>query len=486
MPTISLLRDDLFTALGKPYTDEEFQDLCFAFGIELDEITTEGELLATKEQGKKGASSGAVVYKIDVPANRYDILCMEGLSRALRIFLELEESPIFRKVEPTSNGGSGGREVMRVEASTASVRPVVVCAVLRDIVFTPEVYKSFIDLQEHLHRNICRRRTLVAIGTHDLDTLEGPFRYTAAEPESIKFSPLTSEDGRVFNGKELLEFYRTDETVKHLKPYTDIIYESPLYPVLYDSKGMVLSLPPIINGRHSRITLQTKNVFIECTATDRTKANIVLDTVVAMFSQHCKEQFTVEPVDVIYEEDGRTETTPLLSTRQVQAKMKDVESIVGKTLGAELVCQLCNKMQLGPTSYDSAADAVTVTVPPTRSDVLHAVDVIEDVAIAYGYNNLPIKVPATLTVGGALPINSFSDLLREEVARAGYLEVLTHGLCSKAENFGKLRRPEGPAVSLSNPANEEYEIVRTTLLPGLLKVLQHNRAATVKEVSVGF
>jgi phenylalanyl-tRNA synthetase beta chain len=163
--------------------------------------------------------------------------------------------------------------------------------------------------------------------------------------------------------------------------------------------------------------------------------------------------------------------------------MKDVESIVGKTLGAELVCQLCNKMQLGPTSYDAAADAVTVTVPPTRSDILHAVDVIEDVAIAYGYNNLPIKVPATLTVGGALPINSFSDLLRDEVARAGYLEVLTHGLCSKAENFGKLRRPEGPAVSLSNPANEEYEIVRTTLLPGLLKVLQHNRAATVKEVS---
>ena len=154
---------------------------------------------------------------------------------------------------------------------------------------------------------------------------------------------------------------------------------------------------------------------------------------------------------------------------------------MGKALGPELVCQLCTKMQLGPASYDAAADAVSVTVPPTRSDVLHAVDVIEDVAIAYGYNNLPIKVPATLTVGGALPINSFTDLLRDEVARAGYLEVLTHGLCSRAENFGKLRRPEAPAVALSNPANEEYEIVRTTLLPGLLKVLQHNRAATVKD-----
>lgn len=280
----------------------------------------------------------------------------------------------------------------------------------------------------------------------------------------------------------MLEFYRTDETVKHLKPYTDIIYESPVYPVIHDAKGVVLSLPPIINGRHSRITLNTKNVFIECTATDRTKANIVLDTVVSMFSQHCKEPFTVEAVDVIYEADGgKIETTPLMSTRQTTAKIKDINGMVGKPLDPELICQLCNKMQLGPASYNAQDESITVTVPPTRSDVLHAVDVIEDVAIAYGYNNLPIKVPSTLTVGGALPINSFTDLLRDEISRAGYLEVLTHGLCSRAENFQKLRRPIGPAVALLNPANEEYEIVRTTLLPGLLKVLQHNRSASVKD-----
>lgn len=482
MPTISLVRDDLFNALGKSYTDDEFQDVCFAFGIELDEITTEGEL-ASKDAGSKGkggADGGAVVYKIDVPANRYDILCMEGLSRALRIFLELDTAPSYRKVEPTDNGGT--RTVMSVEASTASIRPFVACAILRDMTFDPLVYKSFIDLQEHLHRNICRRRTLVAIGTHDLDTLQGPFRYTAADPASIQFSPLTSDDGRIFNAKELLDFYRTDESAKHLSPYTDIIYEAPRYPVLYDSRGTVLSLPPVINGRHSRITLQTRNVFIECTATDKTKANIVLDTVVTMFSQHCARPFTVEPVDVVYE--GRelsVETTPLLSTRKVSAKMSEIEGLVGRDLGPELVCQLCNKMQLGPASYHAETDTVVVTVPPTRSDVLHAVDVIEDVAIAFGYNNLPIKVPGTLTVGAPLPINAFSDLLRDEIARAGYLEVLTHGLCSRAENFAKLRRPETKAVSLSNPANEEYEIVRTTLLPGLLKVLQHNRAAQVKD-----
>jgi phenylalanyl-tRNA synthetase beta chain len=203
--------------------------------------------------------------------------------------------------------------------------------------------------------------------------------------------------------------------------------------------------------------------------------------VVTMFAEHCRDAFAVEPVDVLYEADGRTETTPLLSSRQVAASMRDIRGYVGVDLEPELVCGLCDKMQLGPARYDAASDSVTVTVPPTRSDILHAVDVVEDVAIAYGYNRVPVKVPSTLTVGAPLPINHFCDLLRDEVARAGYLEVLTHGLVSRHDNFGALRRPEGPAVALANPANEEYEIVRTTLLPGLLKVLQFNRSASIKD-----
>lgn len=164
----------------------------------------------------------------------------------------------YRMVEPAS----GSRHVIRVSPSTSSIRPFVVGAILRGITFTPPVYKSFIDLQEHLHRNICRRRTLVAIGTHDLSTIEGPFRYTADAPETIHFSPLTSDDGRVFGGKELMDFYRTNDTVKHLKPYTDIIYDSPVYPVIYDSKGIVLSLPPIINGRHSRYVTKVQEEMV--------------------------------------------------------------------------------------------------------------------------------------------------------------------------------------------------------------------------------
>lgn len=159
-------------------------------------------------------------------------------------------------------------------------------AVLRGVNFTKASYDSFIDLQDKLHQNVCRKRTLVAIGTHDLDTVKGPFVYDAQKPEDIVFIPL--KQTKEFNARDLLEHYLTDE---HLKAYVPIIKDSPVYPVIRDSNGVVLSLPPIINGEHSKITLTTTNVFIECTATDQYKAEVVLETLVCLFAEYCAEPF---------------------------------------------------------------------------------------------------------------------------------------------------------------------------------------------------
>eukprot|EP00953_Heterococcus_sp_UTEX-ZZ885_P020220 11317-Heterococcus_DN1.PRE.1 len=137
-------------------------------------------------------------------------------------------------------------------------------------------------------------------------------------------------------------------------------------------------------------------------------------------------------------------------------------------------------MQLGPAVHDAASNSICVTVPPTRSDVLHAIDIMEDVAIAYGYNALPLKLPSAYTVGRPDPLNAFSDLLREEVARAGYTELLTHGLCDRVEVEGHLRVAPG-SVNCVTLSEADYEVVRTTLLPGVLKTLQHNRGMSVKE-----
>eukprot|EP00584_Thalassiosira_punctigera_P004210 CAMPEP_0172529654 /NCGR_PEP_ID=MMETSP1067-20121228/3682_1 /TAXON_ID=265564 ORGANISM="Thalassiosira punctigera, Strain Tpunct2005C2" /NCGR_SAMPLE_ID=MMETSP1067 /ASSEMBLY_ACC=CAM_ASM_000444 /LENGTH=649 /DNA_ID=CAMNT_0013313749 /DNA_START=114 /DNA_END=2063 /DNA_ORIENTATION=+ len=487
MPTVGVSRDALFAHLGRTYTDEEFDELAFEFGVELDEITSEREE-ATKSntvnlsKDQLSRLSDEVIYKIDVPANRYDLLCIEGISRSLKVFLGDMDAPEFR-VTKASDEDVAAMTVMKSNVDT--IRPYVVSAILRDVAFDEARYQSFIELQDQLHRNLCRQRTLVAIGTHDMDEVKGPFTYDARPPKDIKFVPLThTDEGTEFDGASLMKHYETEASCKHLKPYVPIIKDSPLYPVVLDSEGTVLSLPPIINGSKSRITLNTKNVFIECTATDLTKANIVLDTVVAMFSEYAADPFTVEPVTVNYVDESQkvvdSYVSPQMYCRKETASVKFVNSLIGIDVDPEPMAQLCNKIQLGPARILPATDEeegplLEVTVPPTRSDILHAVDVAEDVGIAYGYNNVVRTVPKTCTVGMEQPINQLGDLLREEIGRAGYVEVLTHGLCSRRDNFTALRRPIIPAVSLSNPANVEYEVVRTALLPGLLKCLQHNK-----------
>lgn len=468
MPTVSVKRDLLFEALGQTYTDEEFDELCFEFGLELDEITSEKDIIS-REQGDEKAegASDVVLYKIDVPANRYDLLCLEGLVRGLLVFKERMEAPRYKRVRP-ANGGEPQRLVITEE--TASVRPHAVAAVLRNITFTQERYDSFIELQEKLHQNVCRKRTLVAIGTHDLDTISGPFTYTAKPPADIRFEPLNQS--KEYTATELMSLYKTDS---HLRHYLHIIESEPLYPIIYDSNGVVLSMPPIINGNHSKISLNTKNVFIECTATDLTKAKITLDMVVTMFSEYCEEPFTVEEAEVVYP-DGRLCVYPELAYRTETLSGDFINKKVGIDESAESIAQLLTRMCL-KSEVNGEAGQIQVEIPPTRSDVIHACDIMEDAAIAYGFNNIVRSTPRTYTVANQLPLNKLTELLRQDLASAGFTEALTFALCSQEDIADKLGKniAETRAVHISNPKTAEFQVARTSLLPGLLKTVAANR-----------
>lgn len=468
MPTIGIKRDLLFEALGQSFTEEEFNDLCFEFGLELDEVTTEKEMIS-KEQGedKSCEASDEVIYRIEIPANRYDLLCLEGLVRALLIFQEKTDIPRYRRVAP-----EGIWQQLIIKPETAKVRPYAVSAVLRNITFTADRYRSFIDLQDKLHQNICRKRSLVAIGTHDLDTIEGPFIYDAKPPSEIKFIPLNQT--KEYLASELMELYSTDS---HLRHYLPIIRDKPVYPIIYDKNGVVLSMPPIINGNHSRITLNTRNVFIECTATDLKKAKIVLDILVCMFSQYCDDPFTIEETVVIYP-DGTPHQYPELQYRENKVKTSNINKKVGINVSEDMMAKMLTKMSLKSQIIDDTdSKSILVEIPPTRHDILHECDIMEDVAIAYGYNNIVMTIPRTSTVARQHPINKLSDQLREEMAQSGFTEALTFSLVSKEDISEKLRQPDGllDAVHISNPKAIEFQVGRTTLLPGLLKTIHANK-----------
>lgn len=466
MPTIAVDKAELYKSLGREYTKDEFDELCFEFGIELDEDTSE-----SKRPIVDGVEERPQL-KIEIPANRYDMLCFEGIAMNLNIFLGRQTIPNYR-LAPPANG-----ELLTVNVSndTARIRPYFSCAILRNIKFTKARYESFIALQDKLHQNLARQRTLVAIGTHDLDTLQGPFSYEALPPEEIKFAPLNQT--KVMNGKEMMEFYEKD---KHLSRYLHIIRDSPVYPIIYDKNRTVLSMPPIINSNHSKITLDTKNVFIDITATDKTKVEIVNHMLVAMFSQYCSEPFTVEPVKVVSPHNGESREAPDLTPRATQASAGFINSVCGLSESRESISKMLKKMCYHAKPSTTDEDKLDIDVPITRADVLHQADIMEDAAIAYGFNNLPQNFPSTsASVAAALPINKLADIVRLEAAMAGWSEVMPLILCSHDENYAWLnQKDDNLAVRLANPKTAEYQIVRTSLIPGLLKTIRENRRHAV-------
>ncbi|KAK2812577.1 hypothetical protein FQN50_001221 [Emmonsiellopsis sp. PD_5] len=463
MPTIAVDKAALFKELGREYTTEEFDELCFEFGLELDEDTSNSERPFVN--GKQEAPQ----LKIEVPANRYDLLCIEGIALMLNIFLGRTPSPKYQLVAPPN----GEIQTIVVKEETLKVRPYISGAILRNVHFDQARYDSFIALQDKLHQNLARQRTLVSVGTHDLDTVKGPFTYEAVPPKDVSFVPLNQTQR--MNGEELMQFYEKD---RHLGKYLHIIRDSPLYPVVYDANKTVCSLPPIINSDHSKITLNTRNVFLEYTATDKTKVEVVNNIMVAMFSQYTSEPFTVEPVRIVSEHNNETRQTPNLTPRSTQASVSYINQCCGLDLSAQEISDLLKRMSFFAQPSKSSSDLIDIEVPVTRADVLHQADIMEDVAIAYGFNELPKSFPSKSgTVAQPLPVNKLTDIIRMEAAMAGWSEVMPLILCSHDENFAWLNRKDdgNTAVKLANPKTIEFQVVRTTLLPGLLKTIAENK-----------
>jgi phenylalanyl-tRNA synthetase beta chain len=468
-------------------TETEFRDLCFSFGVELDEVTSDLAVQAASagiseaEAARRfPEASSEIVYKIDLPANRTDLLCFNGLVAAFRTFL----GSFNDRVQPPAPDAwpvRGPVGELRVDASVSEVRPIVKAALLSDIQFTPASYKSFIDLQEKLHANICRRRSLASIGTHDADAIRWPLTYTAREPDAFSFVHLNSATPSVARtGRGVFEVLRND---LHLRKFLPLIEDSPVWPVVEDASGKVLSLPPIINSEWSKITLSTRNVLIEVTGTDATKVEVALNTVVTAFAVDAG--LRIGAVTIVNAR-GESELTPNLQSRPMSLDLGFVRSMLGLSptdLTAAKASAFLSRMGFA-SSESSDGTALVVQVPPTRTDVLHPVDVVADVAVAYGYGNLPVRVPAFHAVAALRPITSWTEAVRFNCAYAGFLEVLTLSLCSREEQFANLRLEdpgdddaERSPVSLANPASAEYQICRMSLLVGLFKTLRSNKDA---------
>ena len=223
----------------------------------------------------------------------------------------------------------------------------------------------------------------------------------------------------------------------------------------------------------------TKNVLIEVTALDLTKARVVLDTMVSMFSIYCENKFSVEEVDIVYEVDPKSRNSkfPDMEYRNTTVSQKYINNRIGVEQSSKTIAGSLSKMALSACADKTDSDKIHVTIPPTRHDILQACDIMEDAAVAFGFNNLPKTLPETVAIGKQQQLNKLMNLMRKGVSQAGYTECLTFALCSRDDVSSKLRKPlGGDVVHIGNPKTLEFQVCRTSLLPGILKTAANNKS----------
>ncbi|MEM2905257.1 MAG: phenylalanine--tRNA ligase subunit beta, partial [Candidatus Bathyarchaeia archaeon] len=381
----------------------------------------------------------------------------EGLARAFAGYMGVKTGLPHYEVYDVGHSAT-------VEASVETLRPYAVFAVVTGLHLTEAALVSIMGLQEKLHVSYCRNRRKGSIGVYDAEKVVFPLTYTA-RGKDFSFVPL--DFSTRMSLAEILQKHPVGVEYGH------ILAGRETYPVLMDSQGTVLSMPPIINSEETRVTAETRNVVVDVTGLDWRTVNMVLNIMVCALAER---QGRIESVKATYEyllEPGPEPVTPDLSPRVRKLELKAVEKLLGLSLRAEQAKELLERMRYGVTVEN--ADSLLVSVPPYRADIMHAVDLADDVAIAYGYGNFTPVIPALSTIGGEDPLELFSKQVRELLVGFGYQEVITYVLTNPATLYEKMRLPRGLSAEIQNPKTREYTVCRSWLLPCLVEVLSRNK-----------
>lgn len=313
-------------------------------------------------------------------------------------------------------------------------------------------------MQEKLHVTHGRRRRKVAIGLHNLEPVEFPVTYTT-KPPKFKFKPL----GERFE-KDLNQILTEMHTGRE---YAWIVEGFEEYPMILDAKGMVLSMPPIINGEYTRIDEATTDLFIDVTGTDLKAITEVLNIIVTTFAERGAEIYAVEN----RYPDGTILKTPDLTPRGMDLDIDYVNTTLGMAFTPRETAGLLSKM-----GYDAQPGGVLrVKVPRYRTDIMHPMDLVEDVAIAYGYDAFVPEIPEIASEAGEEPLEVFSRGLRNFLVGFGLQEVVTFMMSNREKLFTRMTLPEEPIAETSNPKMEGYTCLRNSLLPGLMEILSTNK-----------
>jgi len=434
MPVIKFAYTDLEELLEQPIDKDELIDLLPMIGSDIEDYDDEE-------------------VKVEFFPNRPDYLSVEGVARALKGFLKIEEGLPEYPMEPSGTN-------ITIDPKLQDIRPYTACCLVRGINLTEDKLRQLMDFQEDLHWVLGRDRKKVAIGIHNLDVLKGPFRYLAADPDKISFVPLEMEEKMTL--REILTEHKKGRSYAHL------IDQYNRYPLIMDSEDNILSMPPIINGELTKLTVDTKNLFVDVTGTDRQAVERTLNIIATSFAEAGAH---IQTMENIYQ-DG-TFIRPDLTPKERTVNIKNVEKIIGIPFTSDMVVEALRKVRLDAEAIND--DMVKVLIPPYRVDILHEVDLIENVAIGYCFRKIQPELPQVATVAREDPYHDFDQNVQEIMNGLGFTEVMSLMLTNEENHYQKMKLPETDRVEVAQPISQDRTMIRQSLLNGLLEFLEDNK-----------
>ncbi|MCI6774451.1 phenylalanine--tRNA ligase subunit beta [Methanobrevibacter boviskoreani] len=393
--------------------------------------------------------------KVEFFPNRPDNLSIEGVARSLKGFLSMETGLPKYEVEPSG-------EKVFISKEVENIRPYIAFAKIENVDFTGNKIKYIMDFQENLHWVIGRDRKKVAIGIHNADVVSGDFHYIATEKDEHPFIPL--EMDKEYTPAEILEENEKGKKYAHLLEGFD------KYPMITDSEGKILSMPPIINGNLTRLEEDTHTIIVDVTGTDKKAVEQSLNIICCSFAEVGGK---IKSMEMVY--GDKTFTTPDLTPREKTVHVDYTNQLIGGTnLNAEDVKRLLEKARFDAEILND--NELNVKIPPFRIDILHEVDIIENVAIQYCIKKIPSKLPDISTIAYEHDWFKAEKTIRELMVGLGFTEIMSLMLTSEESHYKKMLQEEKEHVQVAKPISVEGTMIRTSLLNTLLEFLEDNKA----------
>ncbi|MDP2907365.1 MAG: phenylalanine--tRNA ligase subunit beta [Nanoarchaeota archaeon] len=429
MPTITLNKKVFEKLVGKKLPPEQLKERISFLGTDLEKI--DGDNIV-----------------VEIFPNRPDMLSEQGFARAFSSFIG-KRLGLKKYVAKKSD------YKVKIDRSVNDIRPYTACAVVKGIKFDNERIKETIQIQEKLHITYGRNRRKVAVGIYPFEKIKLPIRFEARKPDDIRFQPL--EASELMTANQILAKHPTGKTYAHL------LEGKQLYPVFVDANNEILSMPPIINSEKTgKITPKTKDVFVECSGFDFKVLSKCLNIIVTALADMGGQIFEME-----LDYQKKKIKTPELIPEEMKLNTEYVNQILGLDLDNNEI-----KRYLARMGYDY--NAGKVLIPVYRADILHPIDLVEDIAIAYGYEKFKEEIPKVATIGEEDRFEVFKRKIAETLVGLGFMETNTYNLTNK-ESLTTLMGVDLEGIELENAKNADYNVLRSWMIPSLLHVMKSNK-----------